>query len=427
MGGNIMPSSIKIIAILVYAAGIGACIYFISGETLTPRESALLSLILTILSVLASWTVAHIYTESQHSKAIKEVQEFHKTNLKTYALKAAEKVNNLSNELNRLSIFLEKELNTTYENPSEALSAKEERIESSIHIVNTLKSVNDTALSDWEGVIGDELEQQREEKEKREEEFGELVSKYESLMNILETEFSTRGDDTQLLRGEIESLRRELHFLHSRMIGAPLRLSDLSYARKNTVETKCPVCSNSLVYRQKGKKTSVKALKCSSCGSSLVSRYDQSSGFTVELRRPILEKFLCPNCSKESRVEIDPVPGSIVTTTCNSCNRSIRINRTIDGLRVRLIEIPVPKPNKERIQGLNEDIIKLVNDSLPHQPWPKGIHKSVAQKLKLPDKIVSSAIYELIRRGAFNPQINGKVYIPAPSIDSSDPQSRNES
>jgi predicted RNA-binding Zn-ribbon protein involved in translation (DUF1610 family) len=421
-----MPRSIKTLAILTYAGGMAACIYFISGETLTPRESALLSFILTILSVLASWTVAHIYTESQHSKAIKEVQEFHKTNLKTYALKAAEKVNNLSNELNRLSLFLEKELNTTYENPSEALSAKEERIESSIHIVNTLKSVNDTALSDWEGVIGEELEQQREEKEKREEEFEELVSKYESLMNILETEFSTRGADTQLLRREIEYLRRELHFLHSRMIGAPLRLSDLSYAKKNTVETKCPVCSNPLVYRQKGKKTSIKALKCSSCGSNLVSRYDQSSGFTVELRHPISEKFLCPNCSKESSIEMDPVPGSIGTTTCSNCQRSIRIKRTIDGLQVRLIEIPVPKPYKEKVQVLNEDIIKLVKDSLPLQPWPKAIHKSVAQKLRLPNNIVSSAINELIRRGAFNPQINGKLYIPVPIIDTSDPQSRNE-
>jgi hypothetical protein len=39
----------------------------------------------------------------------------------------------------------------------EALQAREERIESAIHLIRTLKSVNDTSLSDWEGVIGDEL------------------------------------------------------------------------------------------------------------------------------------------------------------------------------------------------------------------------------------------------------------------------------
>lgn len=108
--------------------------------------------------------MSHIYAQTSQKLAVQEVKEFHQANLRTYALKAAEKVNNLSNELNLLSVYLQQELDSAdYDSTDEELLAKEERLESAIHIINTLKSVNDTALSDWEGVIGDELDQQRVE------------------------------------------------------------------------------------------------------------------------------------------------------------------------------------------------------------------------------------------------------------------------
>jgi len=426
-----MPTWIKILAIFVYAAGIAACIYFIGGTTLTPRESALLSLILAILSVLASWTLAHIYNQSLHSKAIKEVQEFHKTNLKTYARKAAEKVNNLSNELNRLSLFLEKELNTTdYKDITEALSAKEERIESSIHIINTLKSVNDTALSDWEGVIGDELDQQRQAKEEqREEELEEIMSKYESLMTSLtamQANLADRGDYALLLRSEIDSLRNELHFLHSRMIGTPIRPPSLLHVKKNTVEHQCPVCKNPLAYKQKPKQTAIKAIKCKSCDSNLISRYRESSGFTLELRRPLLEEFPCPSCGKQCHVEIDPMPNSTTITNCPNCQSSIRVIRLAGGLRCRTIQIPSSKGNEKTIKKLDEHILNLVKDGLPPQPWPHHIHKSLSQRLGLSNTVVNAAINELIRKGVFHPQINGKLYVPMPSTDQNQPEIKKE-
>lgn len=191
-----MPQWLRTLIFLAYGAGIIFCIYFISGENVSARESAMVGVILTILSILASWSMSHYYSESQHTKALKDVTEFHRTNIKTYARKAAEKVTNLSNELGKLSTYLEKELTRTdYDNAEEELSAKEERIESAIHITNTLKSINDTALSDWEGVIGDELEQRRAEQQEREEEIEDLLSRYESMISSLEADINNRGDN----------------------------------------------------------------------------------------------------------------------------------------------------------------------------------------------------------------------------------------
>ena len=105
-----MRTFVRIVVLLAIIAGIGACLYFLGSGDLKGRESALLSIVLTGLSILASWVVTAMYAESQHRAAIDDVQEAHRTNLRTYALKAAEKVTNLSNELGRLSTYLQQEL-----------------------------------------------------------------------------------------------------------------------------------------------------------------------------------------------------------------------------------------------------------------------------------------------------------------------------
>jgi hypothetical protein len=129
-----------IVAMLV---GIGVCLWRITAAAPTPNEALLLSLFLTLLSILGSWIVSRYYSESSFNKS-----------LRIFALKAAEKVTNLSNELDRLSAFVQQELkDNEYESPAEALLAKSIRFEGVIHIINTLKSVNDRSLSDWQGSL----------------------------------------------------------------------------------------------------------------------------------------------------------------------------------------------------------------------------------------------------------------------------------
>ncbi|MDP3468077.1 MAG: hypothetical protein Q8S11_07065 [Daejeonella sp.] len=58
---------------------------------------------------------------------------------------------------------------------------------------------------------------------------------------------------------------------------------------------------------------------------------------------------------------------------------------------------------------LDEVLIEAIRCELPDQPWQTGIHKMVASKLQLSNKLVSDAIKQLIVRGIFRRQVGGKV------------------
>lgn len=64
---------------------------------------------------------------------------------------------------------------------------------------------------------------------------------------------------------------------------------------------------------------------------------------------------------------------------------------------------------KKRLAKLDETLIASVAKQLPEQPWPSGIHKTVAEKLKVSNGKVSDAIQVLIQRGVFKHQIDGQV------------------
>lgn len=53
--------------------------------------------------------------------------------------------------------------------------------------------------------------------------------------------------------------------------------------------------------------------------------------------------------------------------------------------------------------------LEIIQKVLPPQPWPTGIHKTVAQQLDLSASAVSYAIKVLISRGIFSPQVNGSI------------------
>ena len=167
--------------------------------------------------------ITHIYSASQMHEAIDEVQERSQASLKTYALKASEKVNNLSNELNRLAVFLEQQLNDPVPDDAEfALSDREQRLQTAIHIIRTLKSVNDTSLSDWEGVIGDELHEQREERLEKEQQVQELVARVETLIEGQRQDLLGNQGVAANLRHELQSVREDLRVALSQLSGTTL-------------------------------------------------------------------------------------------------------------------------------------------------------------------------------------------------------------
>jgi hypothetical protein len=66
---------------------------------------------------------------------------------------------------------------------------------------------------------------------------------------------------------------------------------------------------------------------------------------------------------------------------------------------------------------LTEDFIQTINQHLPAQPWPTGIHRIVAAELGIPSGRAYEAIHELIRRGVYTQQSEGAQGEDSPAED----------
>ena len=300
----------------------------------------MLGILLTICSSLAGWMVTHIYAASQMHDAIEEVQERSQASLKTYALKASEKVNNLSNELNRLAVFLEQQLNDPVpEDVDLALSDREQRLEAAIHIIRTLKSVNDTSLSDWEGVIGDELHEQRIEKLEKEQQLQALVGRVETMIENQRQDLLGNQGMAADLQHELQLVKEELRLALSQLSGTTLSPKPLRPSKKQKVEKPCPACDNIVVFQQKPTATSFKALQCKACGTKLISRYRPDDGFVLQLREPKEESAPCPHCGEEVNAMLDVTPGSVAISECKACHHFARFSRTISGVNIKDVNV----------------------------------------------------------------------------------------
>jgi Skp family chaperone for outer membrane proteins len=399
---NWAPSQrfISIIISIFILGVLGTLLYLATGD-LTTRETGLLSTILTILSVIVAWIVSHVYSETGHAKAIDEVKSAHHENLQTYALKAAEKVTNLSDQLDKLSVYISEELeNSDYETVEETLRAREERLQSAIHMIGMLKSINDTALSDWQGVIGDQLEEQREERQEREQELMNIAEKLESISNM----HYVSGMGNVALERQVDDISRDVRILMKELSVPSVKVHKATKKVRREVSRKCPNCDNELSYLQRARLNSYKLIKCTSCEGKLISKYSkEDDDFTIECRREIEEKYQCPDCIEDCIILLDNYPSSSKSVECNKCNARTKIVRLQNGgFKVALTSSPG--------EMLTEEFLQQVIRLMPDQPWPTGAHKEVALKLGCASSQVSKANKELIRRGRFKRQVDGELY-----------------
>jgi ribosomal protein S25 len=56
------------------------------------------------------------------------------------------------------------------------------------------------------------------------------------------------------------------------------------------------------------------------------------------------------------------------------------------------------------------EIMDKIKDMLPAQPWPSGVHREISEKLEITPNLASRYIRELIRKGDFLDQIDGRVF-----------------
>lgn len=387
-----------IIAILIVIFGLIA--YLLFSSNISNKEAGLVSLLLTILSFVVSYLVSNYFAEESYKKAIDEVKEQHLANLKVYALNAAEKVGNLSNELTRLSIYLQQELEYDEENLEMANHSLSERIESTIHIINTLKSVNDTSLSDWRGVIGDELNEQKEEQLERELEIKDLVSRVEDL--VRKSNSNNKPIDNSK---EIKEIKQELSLVLNSVSGNVIKSRTSNKPTKEDVENKCPHCENIISYKQRKNEKSFKPIRCAVCGKKSTARWNAIEGFYLEPEKLVSSNTNCLWCKKEITISYSNVPHTSTICKCENCNGELKVLTNINGFKV---DSYGNSPFKKNL--LTDEILEEIEKLLPVQPWEKGIHKQVAHQLEIPEYVVTNAITKLIEMGKFFPQVNGVVY-----------------
>ncbi len=399
------------VMVVVLLAGAGVCVWAMLGRGVSAHDSVLLSLFLTALSVAASWLASRYYADYSFNN-----------NLRTFALKAAEKVDNLSQELDRLTAYLQQELTdwsgeggTPPVPTTEALRLKDARIESAIHIIGTLKSVNDRSLSDWQSVIGEELDTRQRRRRKQESDLKDLVVRLETLYS--ESQQANAGAPATSARGEelareVEALKGDLSLLVSQVSGVTVRRKPAK-AQRESVQNECPQCAQTVVYRQRPIPNSIVNVICPQCDAHLYSRCEAGE-FLLRSRDPVVEKIACPACAKANRVEIDPVPGGPpVEERCRRCDCLFRVSRTTRGLSVKWLAAALPATpvtgETPDALALTEATIERVRVAMPAQPWPKGASRATADRLGLPLEIVNEAVDELIARGAFRTQSGGAV------------------
>lgn len=412
-----MKTSKLVTAILIIlVVGVVGILLLLSFSNLTTRETGLLSTLLSLLSILAAWMVSHIYSESQHKSAIGEAKEAHQENLRTFALKAAEKVTNLSDQISHVISFLEDELqNSEFETNQELINSREQRIESCVHMLSMLKSMNDTSLSDWQGIIGEELEEQREEKAEREEQIIELTNRLESLLEGQKEALSEHLGSKTGVDKEIHYLRKDLERLIANISGSRPKLRVARRTTRKDVSQNCPVCNATLTYRQRTKIRSIKPVRCSNCSSELISKYNaDDDDFYLEKREDLVEKIECPSCQALVDLKLNNFPGATSDALCESCDMQIRAVRQVDGsVRVKSLKKKVIAAKE-----LTEEFICDVKYRLPPQPWEKHIHKIIASELGVSNSMVQRAIRHLIDKGEFHEQINGELFKLVPVSES---------
>lgn len=381
---------IPIVIVAALSIGIIVALVIAGKRDLTATESLLLGILLSAASMLVSWLVTHIYSQANLDDAIKQATDSNTENMRNYAVKAAEKVLNLSNELQRLIDALsgacdEADDLNGYKDSAVLL---QERISAAVHNLETLRSMNDTFLSDWRGVIGEEIDRQIA-----------LEKQIESLADELDQQrtehelLSSSVVSPDVLEKLEEQINETKQLLSKKMTALPFKVATPSPKKKRDIVVDCPSCEQANKVKFRRRKGARKLMTCSRCGC-----YSEVRGLDAEEIQVTVvgvQKYSekCPLCEASIEGELPDFPGAMKRTTCGNCETAVLASRTNAGINVRL-----DNSSKARVpKRLADEVRKL----LPERPWPTYIHKSIAKELGMSNNQVCRIISAFIEDGLY--------------------------
>lgn len=382
-------------------AGAFVTIVALSRGQQTPNEALLLSILLTFLSVAAGWLITHTFYQDDRRQQIAAVRREYEQSLEVYAVKASEKLINLSNQIGRLIDFMEGENYASYGEEKESYRLLCERQRATTHMLHTLRSMNDTSLSDWEGVIGDRLDAKRRLDEQRNYDINELL---ETMRDATKSEVNSA-----LSEGELGKYIKELRSLTTSGSSLPPAHRALS------VVLSCPVCAKSIRLKTNSKGFVRKtAATCTACGTQLAIIDGKTANPYLSKRERKAEAAACAYCSVVTPVLLDNVSPAQSSFRCGACGQVSVAHRTLDGILVKAPPERQPPPASITDEHLLDRVLML----LPRQPWPTGVHRDIAAKLDVTPTLVGKVIQELIKQGRVHHQIDGIVIATGPdSVD----------
>ena len=97
------------------------------------------------------------------------------------------------------------------------------------------------------------------------------------------------------------------------------------------------------------------------------------------------------------------------TAQIESYIRIIRRIKRIEKIEIEIKKKKLKSSSRKTTRILDNNLLSKIEKILPNQPWDTGIHKKIAAELELSNKIVSIAIKQLIGKGIFKPQVDGKI------------------
>lgn len=254
--------------------GFGYCFYVMGTRALSPMESQLWGSILAALGIFFSWLVTHLYAQLSTQSATEDAKKAHNESVRTFALKAAEKVLTLSGEIDRVAERLKLALEDTEEEEKLAVAALtlRERIGAAIQSLETIKAVNNNALSDWRSIIGEDIKLQNQ----LQDQITQLMSKIESLVPT---------EELDEVREQMDVIRSEFK---DKVAALPFGLPPAAAKKRRTqpIEVSCPECDAKREMNIRMRAGAQKMFRCRGCSKYLRVRYVSEAAPPAEMRHP---------------------------------------------------------------------------------------------------------------------------------------------